>query len=45
MAPLISLLAGSILLGWVLIEAVMIQEGSGLQVVIAVYAVVVVRLA
>jgi len=45
MAPIMSLVAGSILLGWVLIEAVMIHEGRGLQVAIAVYAVVVIRLA
>ncbi len=45
MAPLMSLLAGSILLGWILVEAVMIHEGRALQLAVAIDAVVVIRLA
>jgi hypothetical protein len=45
MAPIMSLLAGSILLGWILVEAVMIHEGRALQLAVAIDAVVVIRLA
>lgn len=45
MAPMVSLLAGGILLGWILVEAVMIQDGRSLQIAVAIYAVVVIRLA
>ena len=45
MAPIVSLLAGGILFGWILVEAVMIHDGRPLQLAIAIYAVVVIRLA
>ncbi len=44
MAPIVSLLAGGILLGWIPVEAVMIQDGRSLQIAVAIYAMVVTRL-
>jgi len=45
LAPIVSLIAGCILLGWILAEAVLIQDGRALQIAVAIYAVVVIKLA
>ena len=45
LAPLASFAAGSILLGWISVEAVMIPGGLPIQIPFAIYALVVMRMA
>jgi xanthosine utilization system XapX-like protein len=44
-APMMSLVAGVTLLGWIVGEAIMIHDGRGLQLAIAIYALVVIAMA
>ncbi|HEV2072192.1 MAG TPA: hypothetical protein VGR29_01005 [Thermomicrobiales bacterium] len=45
MAPIMSLLAGIILLCWIIVEAIMVHDGRGLQVAVAIYALVTIAMA
>jgi hypothetical protein len=38
LGPIVSVIAGCILLGWILVEAVMVRDGRPLQAAVAVYA-------